>query len=1250
MKKTLLFCFLVPLTLFSQGEFNNWHFGEGLTFNFNSGSPVVGTFSQVSSSNSEGTASVSDCEGNLLFYTSGQTVWNKSNNIMSNGTGLNGVSPSVFNGTYATQGALIVKRPETSGIYYIFTSSQAKGLYYSIVNMNLNSGLGAVIIKNTLLSTNKSEKLAVTYHSNGKDIWVVTHYGGSNQYESFLVTRTGVAASSVSSFDGVNHNDTHGDLKISRDGKKIGAVVDFKGVVYLGDFNNSTGVVSNTASLGGFASPHGVEFSPNSSKMYINSNDSRGVIQFSLIGTNSQSLSSDVTISNSGNIYGSLQLGPDDLIYVTTHGSSYIGVINNPDAFGSSANYINNAVSVGGNRAGYELTNVTLISPNSFNGPNTVLFNSTCANDITKFSLGVETDVVDVLWEFGDPNSILKNYSTKMSPEHQFTSVGTYYGKVVINYSCGKETINFTVIISEAPVFNLPDKVVCSGAPTNIGISGISNSSYLWTPSTGLNSNTISNPTLTISSSVSIKILQYNLTVTNNSSSCSSSQSMRVTMANAQVDAGPDIEMCSGDTVQIGSPDTSDHTYSWSPSINVFSPNSSLTDVVVFNNTEISVTNVYTLTATYLGCVSTDQVSLTVKPLPKINLPKDTTICSLDSIVLNVNGNQNATYMWSTAEGLNNTTAVSPNFAISNKDTEIVEYLKFVEISNNGCTYIDTVSIKVNPQAGVDDYQYLCPGFGVELSPFGKGVNFLWTPNQDIDNVNIKNPTVNPSSSITYYLNVTDVYGCSYLDSVFVDVNPVVPLDLGPDTVICRDDTILIGSIGHPLNAIYTWLPNKFLSNPDSNYTFTYPDSTLSYFVTSQSDTCFGYDTIQVKVNQLPNVVLESDSSICFRDSIYLVVTGAQNYTWTPNSFITTNNDSAYVFPHDTIDYIVRGVDTNSCVSFDTVTVSVRPLPIINLTPDSSVCLTDSIQVTAKGGGTYSWFPSEFVNDDTLSNPFLIPNKDTRFIVTVIGENNCTENDTVDVIVHALPVIAMTSDTIICDGTKAYLWATGGVQYKWSPEQNLNASNISNPVSSTTVAETYQVIVIDGNNCIDSLSTNVGVNVTPEADFDYSFIASCPGFDVDFTDKSANMDSWNWIFGDGAVSLDKSPNHVYEFGKSVTTTLIVGNNSYCFDTATVNFDWKKLEDYIKIEAPNIITPNGNKVNDCFEVKIEGDFDDCTKIEVFNRWGMKVYDNQEFDTCFKGVNEYNFQELTQGTYFYVITVNDYIKNGFIHIAR
>ena len=113
MQKTLLFLLLIPICSFGQKEFHNWNFGDGVSLNFNSGIAVKSGSNQLQTN--EGTATVSDCDGTLLFYTDGNTVWNQNHSIIEEGTSL---AAGGTVGLPPTQGALIVKRPNTSGIQW----------------------------------------------------------------------------------------------------------------------------------------------------------------------------------------------------------------------------------------------------------------------------------------------------------------------------------------------------------------------------------------------------------------------------------------------------------------------------------------------------------------------------------------------------------------------------------------------------------------------------------------------------------------------------------------------------------------------------------------------------------------------------------------------------------------------------------------------------------------------------------------------------------------------------------------------------------------------------------------------------------------------------------------------------------------------------------------------------------------------------------------------------------------------------
>ncbi len=130
---------------------NNWYFGDKAGLNFSSGTPTLELNSTMLMKETGST--ISDSNGNLLFYTNGDTIWNKNHQIMINGTGL-------LNSMSASQGGLIVKKPGLNNEYYVFSnddSGGSDGVRYHIVNMSLDNGNGAVVSKNNLLYAPSTE-------------------------------------------------------------------------------------------------------------------------------------------------------------------------------------------------------------------------------------------------------------------------------------------------------------------------------------------------------------------------------------------------------------------------------------------------------------------------------------------------------------------------------------------------------------------------------------------------------------------------------------------------------------------------------------------------------------------------------------------------------------------------------------------------------------------------------------------------------------------------------------------------------------------------------------------------------------------------------------------------------------------------------------------------------------------------------------------------------------------------------------
>ena len=163
------------MAVFAQRQASNWYFGYGAGIQFDLATNSTNSVNNGQLFTNEGCSSISDEDGNLLFYTDGTTVWNKQHTIMTNGIGLYGDNSSA-------QSAIIVPKPDDPNIYYIFTVDTSvgdldpdNGFNYSVVDMTLDGGLGAVTSKNVNLLQLCSEKLtAVLKDCITKSIWVIT--------------------------------------------------------------------------------------------------------------------------------------------------------------------------------------------------------------------------------------------------------------------------------------------------------------------------------------------------------------------------------------------------------------------------------------------------------------------------------------------------------------------------------------------------------------------------------------------------------------------------------------------------------------------------------------------------------------------------------------------------------------------------------------------------------------------------------------------------------------------------------------------------------------------------------------------------------------------------------------------------------------------------------------------------------------------------------------------------------------------
>ena len=333
---------------------NIWYFGVKAGLDFTNGNPTAITNGAMEAY--EGTATISDRDGNLLFYTNGGNqpytgaIWNSTHQVMPNGYLENnaGCSSSI-------QSSLIVNKPGSENFYYLFTTDCYEngfenGLSYAIVDMSLDGGLGDVAVKGETIVKNVTESLTGAIHANGKDYWIITHGINNDSFFVYQLTQAGITGV-VKSKIGHVADEFAGELKVSANGERLV----FAGNTFtsLFDFDASTGVISNYRNLS--TGCYTVSFSPNCELLYGVEFLEKRIYQFDLLAHNIRA--SKTLIGSSTNYIGSMQIGPDNKIYVALRSSEYIGVITRPDIRGVNCNFITNDIYLNGKTCRYGLPN-----------------------------------------------------------------------------------------------------------------------------------------------------------------------------------------------------------------------------------------------------------------------------------------------------------------------------------------------------------------------------------------------------------------------------------------------------------------------------------------------------------------------------------------------------------------------------------------------------------------------------------------------------------------------------------------------------------------------------------------------------------------------------------------------------------------------------------------------------------------------------------------------------------------------------
>ena len=505
--------------LFAQGEWNNWIFGVNIGLSFQTNPPSI--FNGAATFSTGGMAVASDSSGQLLFYSNGMEVYNRNHTLMLNGSGLFCANAQFMHPLYTAQSI------EDSYKYYLFTIAILPSIgyyrmYYSMIDIRLDNGLGAVIEgqKNIPVVGGDGVVDAIMgiRHANKRDFWLIAQdYGninGTNHYMAFLVDKSGIHEPVISN-SSVPYSIAGASYSIAMDQSGTRLVSQFGGyLLEYCNFNSLTGVITPTFT---FHFPQlGVSdmpscFSWSGKKLYVSRREygfnpmKYALYQFDTSIADSALFADSRVKLCECKYYGVLGLGKDSKIYLTErddgqspYNNDSLGVINKPELAGTACDFQASSFGLQGKQSQPGLPRFlqryfAYINHSGF-----------CQGASICFEPNTWPPPDSLWWDFGDPSSGVANFSNDSTPEHIFNTPGIYTVKMIVRHvDMRYDTATLNLTIEPQPMPNLgPDRMVCQDQPVILNAGFNPQWTYLW--STGETT-----PTITVTNTGT-----YSVTVT----------------------------------------------------------------------------------------------------------------------------------------------------------------------------------------------------------------------------------------------------------------------------------------------------------------------------------------------------------------------------------------------------------------------------------------------------------------------------------------------------------------------------------------------------------------------------------------------------------------------------------------------------------------------------------------------------------------------------------------------------------------
>ncbi len=1150
---------------------NIWYFGSQAGIDFNNGAIAItdGAMDAM-----EGCTAVSDLNGQIIFYTDGDVLFDQTHNQIDSGLGgtPNATDPSA-------QSVIAVAVPGDETLFYIFTTESNDGVSgttynfsYSLFDLKENNGLGRVVEKNVILFEKSTERITASAN------WAIIHEFGNNNFRAYPIGANGIEnpiVSSVGEDYSMNYRENgRGYMKLG--GTNLGlAVMENDGLTITNfldvfDFDAATGEVSNLrrADLtadGATGSAYGIEFS--GSKIYVSltNGGSSQIMEYWIDFMDNLNLNTPIMAP--GVEVGAIQTGPDGQIYVAENGSATLGTIQpNGDTLQAST-YSPSSFSLAGRNSQLGLPNFVQQAGTAGFAPGISVSSPACIGQPIFLSANVTSSIDSVEWQITDPSGVIVFTSTNLADTLTLNTAGDYIVALLIKNRCLNPIGTFSEIITISPPpppSDLPVNTFLCGTNVNLPVyttppANIADLTFAW--STG---ETTSSINVTLQGN-------YDVIITDITSGCTTTAATFVGPP-IPIDLGPDQIICENDPLTLDSQVNAD-TYVWTVN-GAAQPGTRFFDVgaqnLVGGTYTIQVDATIDLGGSIGPCTVTDQVIITVNPAPIFTaFEAAPASCNATDGTIDLTLTSTGSYTYDVA-GINGT--ITDTTPMPLNIAGVPAGVLPLTLTNNvtGCTQVANVAV-TNPTsfsftAATANDETCAPGNGsINYTIIGAVVAFTARA------IDITDPsqvfTANETGFGSY--SIPNIPEGIYTLEILETVTGCIEIWIGfPETVPPVAQQLIIGT------------PND-------------TDLTIS-----------------------SNPILECGNSVDLTPFV-ASITPTAVVEWSDDNFTTSNPIATGFTTLGSTTVSFRASATAgppaTCEIIETAEVVLTPTPTVPITIDDSDICNGNVTLTANGDGQYPtanlgyrWSSGETTQSITVSQIGT-----TSYTVTAFHTINqsCLANVNEQVTINPAFTVSVVS-TLACDDGQPFILTavvTGqsgnqALSYHWF----LNGQELTSTGSIITALNEgeYRVDVEDtGNNC--SRSGSLTMNRIPLTPTNLSSApVFCPNDSVLVLDAGPNFVSYLWSTGDITQAIDVTTGGLYELEATNSFGCVTRDQS------------EAIEDCIPlIDGPNAFRPGG--LNSTYSLFTQ--YVDTFEIFIYNRWGELVYTSTDVAFAWDGTD-------------------------------